>query len=135
MLFIVGKLASNLGNAIMQRKDARMGPFPGDDRTPLQWYRSIKTYLEWRAGLCWRPVSDRFHPIRLEYLRALDTLRAAFEHDERATVAAELAPAPERCPGWSPARRLAFERSRRAKLPPKKPAAGVQLAATKVRKA
>jgi hypothetical protein len=45
-----------------------------DRRSGSQWLRSIKGYLEWRAGLAWRRGEDRNSPERWQYLDALRLL-------------------------------------------------------------
>ena len=42
-----------------------------DKRTGSQWLRSTLSYLEFRAGLGWRSMSDRWNQDRLDYLAAI----------------------------------------------------------------
>ncbi len=48
------------------------------ERTALQFIKSVRAYLEWRAGTSWRGLDQRFHPERLYYLRGLATLDEAW---------------------------------------------------------
>jgi hypothetical protein len=46
-------------------------------RTAAQFLRSVVDYLQWRSGAAWRPLSQRFHPDRFDYLRAIYFVNAA----------------------------------------------------------
>jgi len=54
---------------------APMGQVRPAARTPEQLLRSAEAYCVWRAGLSWRPTSDRFDPDRVAYLEAAGILR------------------------------------------------------------
>jgi hypothetical protein len=49
-----------------------------DQRTPLQWLKSILAYLEYQSGDSWRRLSDpahRWNPDRLWYVDGIRTIR------------------------------------------------------------
>lgn len=49
-----------------------------DGRSGYQWVQSVLSYLDWRAGLSWRPARERNHPERVKYVSASLELRQAF---------------------------------------------------------
>jgi hypothetical protein len=53
-------------------------PAQVDGRSPLQWVKSVLSYLDWRSGREWRPLADRNHPERRAYTDASLQLRQAF---------------------------------------------------------
>jgi hypothetical protein len=54
---------------------AAMGPARPAERTPGQLLKSAEAYCVWRAGLSWRPSSDRWDLDRVAYLEAAGILR------------------------------------------------------------
>ena len=60
-------------------------------RTPQQFLKSAAAYCLWRAGVCWRFSSDRWHPDRIAYLQAESILSDAV-HRDPARMRLELPP-------------------------------------------
>ena len=56
-----------------------------DGRTGIQWVRSILSYLDWRTGSSWRPLSHRWHPDRWYYLDGYRLVLEAWNTPELAT--------------------------------------------------
>jgi hypothetical protein len=54
------------------------GPHEVDGRTAHQWVQSVLAYLDWRSGMSWRPMADRFHPDRTLYTESSLRLRQAY---------------------------------------------------------
>lgn len=46
-------------------------------RKPWQFHVSVANYLEWRSGSAWRPLSQRFHPDRFDYVSAINLMNEA----------------------------------------------------------
>jgi hypothetical protein len=55
-----------------------------DGRKAHQWVTSTLGYLNWRSGAEWRPLSDRWNPDRIDYLRAAYLVKSAQNVPDRA---------------------------------------------------
>jgi hypothetical protein len=60
-----------------------------DGRRAHQWVTSIVAYLHWRSGAEWRPLSDRWNPERMDYLRAAYLVKQAFSCPSPSTTSSE----------------------------------------------
>lgn len=56
---------------------------PDDSRTPNQFIQSVLAYVDFRAGRAWRPVSHRWHPDRMHWLKVYRIISFAFDGDAR----------------------------------------------------